>query len=140
MARLPQTEIRMRLIVEDPVTGVEHSLEDKKSRPVDPKISAAGEPLRFDFPVRIGPGPKYYGEQVRSEGPERRFVYIAVGCQAGAASSPWSRRMKIDVHDIPAPLVEAAIGGKRLVGTVSGTAADGTPSCATISVLEWRVE
>ena len=139
MARPPQTEIRMRLLVEGPVAGVTHSLQDKKGRPIDPKMSAAGEPLQFDFPVRIGPGPRYYGEQVRSEGPQRRFVYIAVGCQAGEPGSPWSRRMKIDVHDIPAPLVEAAVGGKRLVGTVAGTAADGTPACATIRV-QWSVD
>ena len=64
-----QTEIRMRLMVDGPVPGVLHSLQDKKSKPVDPKLSASGESLSFDFPIRIGPGPKFYGEQVRSEGP-----------------------------------------------------------------------
>lgn len=135
-----QTEIRMRLIVEAPVTGVAHSLQDKKGRPVDPKISAAGEKLAFDFPIRIAAGPKFYGEQVRSEGPLRRFVYIAVGQPAGEAGSRWSRRMKIDIHDIPAPLLDGAAAGRRLVGTVNGTGKDGTPACATVRTQRWRLD
>ena len=140
MARPAQTEISMRLVIEAPVANVVHSLQDKKNRPVHPKLSADGEPLAFDFPLRIGPGPKYYGEQVRSEGPVRRFVYIAIGQAAGAHFSPWSRRMKIDIHDIPGTLLDGALAGRRLVGTVNGTAKDGTPACATVRpTISWRV-
>ena len=138
MARPEQTEIRMRLVVEGPVPGVRHSLQDKKSRPVDAKTSAAGEALTFDFPIRTAAGPKFYGEQVRSEGPERRFVYIAVGRQAGGHDPSWSRRMKIDIHDIPQPLLDGAAAGRRVVGTVAGTGKDGTPACATVPVT-WRL-
>ena len=138
MSAAGQTEIRIRLVVDGPVPGVTHSLQDKKGRPVDPKQSASGEALGFDFPVRVGPGPKYYGEQVRSEGPERRFVYIAIGRQAGGHDPQWSRRMKIDIHDIPQTLLEGAVSGKRLVGTVGGTGKDGTPACATVPV-SWRL-
>lgn len=139
-ARAGQTEIRMRLVVEQPVPDVVHSLQDKQSKPVDPKMSAGGEPLVFDFPIRIAPGPKFYGEQVRSEGPERRFVYIAVGRQAGGHDPVWSRRMKIDIHMIARPLIEGALAGKRLTGTVNGTGADGTPACATVSVQGWTLD
>src|SRR5690349_4068242 len=96
MARSLQTEIRMRLVIENPVAGVVHSLQDKKSQPVDAKVSKGGSSLMFEFPIRIAAGPKFYGDQVRNEGPERRFVYIAVGQQAGDKNSAWSRRMKID--------------------------------------------
>ncbi len=122
------------------VPGVVHSLQDKKNIPLDAKASAAGEALAFDFPIRIGPGPKFYGEQVRSEGPLRRFVYIAVGHPAGDWGSPWSRRMKIDIHDIPAPLLAARRRGRRLIGTVNGTGKDGTPACATVRVERWRLD
>jgi uncharacterized protein DUF5990 len=135
-----QTEIHMRLVIEAPVPGVAHSLQDKKSRPVDVKIARAGEPLVFDFPIRIGPGPRFLGEQVRSEGKVRRFVYVAVGRQAGAHDPAWSRRMKIDIHNIPEALLDGAIAGKCLVGTVHGTAADGSPACATVSVESWRLD
>jgi hypothetical protein len=137
MSRAGQTEIRMRLVVEAPVPGIAHSLQDKKNHPVDARVSQAGEPLAFDSPVRIGPGPKFYGEQVRREGPERRFVYIAVGTQAGDCSSRWSRRMKVDIHDIPQPLLDGALAGKLLVGTLNGTGKDGTPACATIRPVRW---
>lgn len=139
-ARAGQTEIRMRLVVEAPVPGVAHSLQDRKNHPVDPKASPGGEPLIFDFPVRIAAGPKFFGEQVRSEGPQRRFVYVAVGTQAGQQVSPWSRRMKIDIHDIAPDLLDGAAAGKRLTGTVHGTGADGTPACATVPVRSWHLE
>lgn len=139
MSRPEQTEIRMRLVVDGPVPGVMHSLQDKKSRPVDPKVSQSGESLDFDFPVRIAPGPKFYGEQVRSEGPERRFVYVAMGRQAGGHDLDWSRRMKIDIHDIPAALLDGALAGKHLVGIVAGMGKDGTPACATVPV-DWRLD
>ncbi len=140
MARPPQTEIRMRLTIETPVVDVMHSLQDKKGHPVDPKRSSPGEALSFDFPVRIAAGPKFFGEQVRSEGPERRFVYIAIGRQAGGHDPSWSRRMKIDIHDIPQALLDGAMAGRRLVGTVHGTAADGSPACATVRVESWRLD
>ena len=79
-------------------------------------------PLTFEFPIRIAAGPKFYGEQVRREGPERRFVYIAIGQQAGDQGSHWSRRMKIDIHDIPPALLAEAMKGKILEGTSKGPA------------------
>jgi len=140
MARAGQTEIRMRLVIETPVPGVMHSLQDKKGHPLECKKSESGESLCFDFPIRIAAGPKFYGEQVRSEGPERRFVYIAVGKQAADLGSPWSRRMKIDIHTIAQALLDGAAAGKRLVGRVDGTGKDGTPACATVPVKSWRLD
>jgi hypothetical protein len=138
MARPPQTEIRMRLVVENPVAGVVHSLQDKGNLPIDAKVSKAGAALVFEFPIRIAAGPKFYGEQVRREGPDRRFVYIAIGQQAGDTASCWSRRMKIDIHDIPQALLDAAANGKILEGIIQGTGSDGTPACATVRCRSWR--
>jgi len=139
MARPAQTEVRMRLVIDKPVLGVAHSLQDKKSQPVDARISTSGEPLAFDFAVRIAPGPKFYGDHVRSEGPERRFVYIAIGQQAGQSDSCWSRRMKIDIHTLPQPLLDKAAKGKVLEAVIAGAGKDGTPACATVAPLKpWR--
>jgi hypothetical protein len=138
MPRADQTEIRMRLVIDSPVPGVAYSLQDKKSQPVDVKVSK-GPALAFEFPIRIADGPKFFGEQVRSEGPERRFVYIAIGEQAGQKGSCWSRRMKIDIHTIPQALLDKAVRGKVLEATLKGTGKDGTPSCATVSPSQpWR--
>lgn len=133
MARPNQTEIRMRIVIENPIPGVLHSLQSKDGRPLDPKSSTAGEPLAFEFRVRVAAGPKFFGDQVRREGPRRRFVYIRIGQSAGDCASPWSRRMKIDIHDLDEALLEkAGTGGGIVQISVDGTAKDGTPACATI--------
>lgn len=131
--------ITLRMTIEDPVPGVAYSLQDGKSAPVG-AVVATGVPLSFDVPVRLAPGPKFLGEFVRREGPERRFVYIAVGAQAGDAASPSSRRVKVDVHDLPAALLEKALAGEVLEARLPGRDKDGGPSCATLRPLNgWRV-
>lgn len=139
MARPSQTDIRMRLVIENPVAGVAHSLQDKKGQPVDAKTSENGSKLTFDFSVRIAAGPKFYGEQVRSEGLDRRFVYIAIGQQAGQKDSCWNRRMKIDIHAIPQGLLDKAMKGNVLEARIPGKGNDDTPACATVPPLKpWR--
>ena len=133
MARADQVEIPLRIVIENPVAGVAHSLQAKDGHPLDPKRAKAGEPLAFDLAVRVAPGPKFFGDQVRREGKERRFVYIRVGQAAGDLRSPWSRRMKIDIHDLPGELLKAALAGEGTVEiVVDGTGKDGTPACATV--------
>ena len=139
MARQDQTIINLRIVIEQPVVGVLHSLQAKDELPLDPKYSRDGEPLIFDFPVRVGAGPKFFGDQVRREGPERRFVYVRIGQLAGDPSSPWSRRMKIDIHDISDALLDRAAGSGGFIETrISGTGADGTPACATVRPIGRR--
>lgn len=140
MATSDQRVITMRIVIEQPVVGVLHSLQAKDDSPLDPKSSREGEALAFDFQIRVGPGPKFFGDQVRREGPERRFVYIRIGQLAGDPSSPWSRRMKIDIHDIADDLLErAAMSGAVIETTVDGTGKDGTPACATLRPTGRRI-
>jgi len=140
MAKGEQTEIRARIVVEQPVPGVLHSLQSKDNRPIDPKRSTDGKALGFDFPLRIGSGPKYFGDQVRPEGPVRRFVYIRIGQAAGDHGSPWSRRMKIDIHDTDQVTLDRALSGEGVLEfKVNGTASDGTPACATIKPVTKQI-
>jgi hypothetical protein len=140
MARADQAELRMRIVIEQPVPGVLHSLQSKEDGPLDPKIAKAGEALAFDFPIRVAPGPKFFGDQVRREGPERRFVYIRIGQSAGDCASPWSRRMKIDIHDIEQALLDRAAAGEGVLEiVVNGTGKDGTPACATVRPVVRRI-
>lgn len=132
MARSDQTSIGLRITIEHPVPGELHSLQSGDTLPLDPKRSAAGEPLSFDFSIRIGPGPKFFGDQVRREGPTRHFVYIRIGQLAGDCASLWSRRMKIDIHDLSPDLLASAASGGIIDLTIDGTAKDGTPACATV--------
>ena len=141
VARADQVEVRARIVIERPVPGVLHSLQED-DKPLDPKASKAGEPLAFDFPLRIertAEGAKFFGKQVRREGKERRFVYIRIGTSAGQWLSAWNRRMKIDIHDIDGALLDKAAKGGVLEGTIDGTAKDDSPACATIRPVSWRV-
>jgi hypothetical protein len=85
------------------------------SKSVDPKVSRTGESLSFDFPIPIGR-------------------------QAGGHDPAWSRRMKIDIHTIPGSLLDGAMAGMRLAGTLASTGKDGTPACATVPFESWRLD
>ena len=129
--------ITLRLTTADPVPGVAYSLQDKTNAPVDPRI-AEDDPISFDVPVTLSDDGRMTGPFVRREGPSRRFVYIAVGTSAGQHSE-WSRRAKIDVHDIPADLLALAREGRLLEAVLPGRARDGGPACATVRPLQpWR--
>lgn len=84
----------------------------------------------------MAPGPRFLGDQIRSEGPVRRFVYVRIGDLAGDAASAWSRRIKIDIHDIEAQLIaQAADGGMIIETAIEGTGKDGSPTCGTARPL-----
>ena len=135
-ARSEQIPVHMRIVVEAPVPGVLHSLQSKDDHPLDPKVSRSGEPLVFEFPIRVAPGPKFFGDQVRREGPTRRFVYIRIGQSAGDPSSPWSRRMKVDIHGLEKALLDRATESEGVVEiVVNGTGKDGSPACATVKLV-----
>ena len=130
--------ITLRLTIEDPVPGVTYSLQDKANTPIGAVVAGDG-PLSFDVPLKVAPGPRFLGEFVRREGPVRRFVYIAIGGQAGEAASVWSRRVKVDVHTLPADLLQEALGGAVLEARLPGRAKDGGPACATLTPIGgWR--
>ncbi|WP_426025168.1 DUF5990 family protein [Brevundimonas sp. TSRC1-1] len=129
--------ITLRLTTADPVAGVAYSLQDKANAPVDPRIADDGS-ISFDAPVTLSDDGRLTGPFVRREGPSRRFVYIAIGTSAGQHGE-WSRRAKIDVHDIPADLLALARDGRVLEAVLPGRARDGGPACATVRPLQpWR--
>jgi hypothetical protein len=138
VAMVEKRQIKLRLTISDPVPGVAYSLQNKKNERVG-VVVARDRPLSFDVPVEVAAGPRFLGTFVRSEGPTRRFVYIAIGAQAGDAASPWSRRAKIDIHDIPADLLERALAGEILEALLPGRDKDGGPTCATLRPLgSWK--
>ena len=131
-------EITLRLTIADPVPGVTYSLQDQKSAPVG-RVVATAEPLSFDVPVKLSDDGRLTGPFVRREGPERRFVYIAAGGQAGDSHTAISRRAKIDIHGISADLLDQARAGKTLAVSLPGRDKVGLPACATVKPIEpWR--
>jgi hypothetical protein len=75
--------------------------------------------------------------------PGARFVYANSGTYAGEATSPWGRRAKVPLPDLPAPLAAAwdAAPTQVLEARVAGTAKDGGPAAATVPLLGggWRL-
>lgn len=131
--------ITVRLTIADPVAGVAYSLQDKANMPVEPRIASDGS-ISFDAPITLSDDGRVTGPFVRREGPKRRFVYIAIGTSAGQHASEWSRRVKIDVHDIPADLLAQAREGRVPEIVLPGRAKDGGPACATVRPLHaWRI-
>lgn len=140
VARTDRRPVRLRIVIDDPVAGVRHSLQEGDRKIRDPKDAVDGQPLTFDFAVEVEPGPTFFGPQVRREGPVRRFVYIRVGAAAGDHGSPWSRRMKVNIHDIDPALIDAAAVGQGVLALhIHGTGKDGTPACASVPVLSVRL-
>jgi hypothetical protein len=132
-------QITLRLTIADPVPGVAYSLQNARNEPVG-AIVAENRPISFDVTVLVAPGPRFLGDFVRREGPMRRFIYVAIGGQAGDSSSEWSRRAKIDIHDLSAELLEKALAGNVLEARLPGRDKDGGPACATLHPLgNWTV-
>jgi hypothetical protein len=52
-----------------------------------------------------------------------------------AMPSAFSRRAKIDVHEIPADVLDAASLGATIGVALPGRARDGGPACATVRPL-----
>lgn len=131
----------LRLTVVSPPKGVAHSLQDKSGHPLDVRTST-GRALLFEIPLRLEEGKtgwRFLGDHVRTEGKERRFVYVATGQQAGQAHTEWSRRAKVD---LPAPtpaMIKAAQAGRLVLeAAYAGTDPKGGPTCATVKV-EWKL-
>ena len=135
---MAESPVTLRLTIADPVPGVRYSLQ-KDDAPFEPVV-AADAPLSFDVPIRLSEDGRFLGPFVRREGPARRFVYIRIGQSAGDHASPWSRRAKIDIHDIPFNLLSAARGGAVLEVGLPGRGKDGSPRCATVRpAVGWRI-
>jgi hypothetical protein len=134
---MADTPITLRLTLADPAAGVRYSLQ-RDDAPFQP-VTAGAAPLSFDVPVRLSADNRFLGPFVRREGPTRRFVYIRIGQSAGDHASPWSRRAKIDIHDIPPALLDQARAGRTLEVILPGRGKDGSPTCATVRpATPWR--
>lgn len=126
--------VTLRLIIDDPVPGVRYSLQ-KDDMPFEPRTAGDG-PMAFEVPITLQPDGRMTGPFVRREGPVRRFVYIRIGTSAGDHAAAWSRRAKIDIHDVPKALL---VPDALLEVHLPGRGKDGSPACATVRpAVGWR--
>jgi hypothetical protein len=136
---LPASEIRLRIVVDDPVPGVWLRLQRGKDEVME-ATSEASSHVTFDFTARLGdrlPGgaPNFLGPFTQGP-PATRFVYIRVGRSAGQPNTAWDRRAKIPLGGIPGHLVAKALEkpGSVLEVHIPSRGKDGTPTCATVKL------
>jgi hypothetical protein len=129
-------ELDLRIVLERPTAGVDFGLQSghaNKYEVVQTQRSN-GQDLKFNFAINAKPGkderPAFGGPFV--QGPfGDKFVYINIGTYAGQTNTPWSRRLKIPLHNITWKMIETR---RVLVARIPGTGKDGGPSCA----YAWR--
>jgi hypothetical protein len=118
------TEVLFRIVLEQPPAGVAIGLQKGRGslyETVQTQSSDGGD-LIFEFTATVKDNGDFAGPFVQGKAGER-FVYLDIGTLAGQAHSPWTRRLKVPLRDVPhAASVETS---------VAGTGRDGTPSCAT---------
>jgi hypothetical protein len=135
-------ELRLRIVVTDPLSGVWFALQRGKSELVAP--TSSGEELTFDFSVLAdlaSDPPRLTGEFTQGP-PATRFVYINSGTYAGQTGTDWSRRAKVPLTGIRTSLAAKVIASNGiLLARVYGMAKDGGPFCASVPLLtDWEIK
>lgn len=131
--------ITLRITIVSPPAGVTWALQLGKSDLASP-IRASDRAVVFETDVQLVAGST--AEPVRLRGaavqgrPGDRFLYVNSGTYAGDRGSAWSRRAKVPLLGITGKLVDVAIKkGGVLRCQFSGTAKDGGPTCASVTLL-----
>ena len=135
--------LTFRIVIEDPPAGVDFALQKGSGGNYEPvqKQRSGGNDLVFEFQSSIKDGVfdsmAALGGPFVQGPPRQRFVYIDIGTYAGQTGTPWSRRMKIPLEDIPSKMLRT---GGVLEARVPGTGRDGGPNCATVRDFEgWKI-
>jgi len=140
-------EVPIRIILVDPPAGVDFGVQrgrGAKYETLHVQRRSRGD-IVFDFSLTVNDArkdaPNFVGPF--AQGPSAgRFLYLDVGTYAGQKDTHWSRRIKIPLRDISWPLVKKVMAnpGLALVAKIPGKGRDGSPSCATVRLLEdWEV-
>jgi hypothetical protein len=138
-------QITLRVVVLHPPDGVVFRMQRGRDDLVEP-VAAGDGALVFEAAVRVGGrradgGPNLLGPFAHGR-PDDRFLYINSGTYAGQADTCWSRRAKVRLGGIGWELAERALRDPDTVlqARLEGTAGDGGPVCAGVTLLDggWR--
>ena len=140
------TPLTLRLIVRDPVPGIELRVQSGRTDLLR-AVAHDADSITFEFTVdaEVRPdGTAAFRGPVVQGPPAARFVYVNAGTYAGQALVSAGRRAKVPLGGVSAPLVVAALAQPQsvIVGEISGRARDGGPAAATVPLLGegWRLE
>ncbi|NIM43437.1 MAG: hypothetical protein GTN84_19545 [Hydrogenophaga sp.] len=138
--------LQVILVVEAPPPGVSFAVQSGRDQLLPP-FASTGDSLSFAFSLDLGAaladGAFNFRGPLAQGTPAERFVYLNSGTYAGQRQTPWERRAKIKLGDIPRDLVARAAGRPDLAieGRLRGTARDGGPVCATVKPpdISWHL-
>ena len=136
-----KTDIKIRILVSEPLAGVAMMVQDGKDKLLPPLTSSA-EAHIFEFPITVdlsSGSPNFLGKF--AQGPkDARFVYVNSGSYAGVSHSCWSRRAKIPLMSITRDQIDKAVADGAVIETsFPGVGKDGGPTCASVKGIEWKV-
>jgi hypothetical protein len=137
--RKDQQVIPLRIVMHDPVPGVELRLQSGRDALVDP-AGVSDASVTFDLTVRVqlpdADGLVGFFGPFTQGPPRARFVYVNAGRHAGQPGSCWDRRAKIPLTGISPALVrrQLATPGSVLEVAVPGRSRDGGPVCASVKL------
>lgn len=131
--------LQLIVVVTAPPSGVVFAIQSGRDGLQAP-FASTPDAISFALVLDVG-APKadesfgFRGPFVQGR-PSDRFVYLNSGSRAGQPQTPWDRRAKIKLGDLPSPLIRAALGDpdQAVEVRVPGTMRDGGPVCATVPV------
>lgn len=134
-------ELPIRIVVEDPVPGLAMALQRGRTAKAElvPPSSRSAEAMACDLEVtvdgRLPDGrPRLLGPYVQGP-PEARFVYLAVGRNAGQTDCKWGGRVKVPLDGLGWHKIEAFPSGGRLIARIAGQSPKGGPALASVRLL-----
>ena len=139
-------ELPLRIVVEDPVPGLQLALQRGSSAAAEIVGAAAssGGSLVFELSVSVNGAlpdgrPRLVGPFVQGP-PADRFIYLCVGEMAGQAGSAWRGRVKVPLGGLTWEIIEALPPGARLEARTPGRGRNAGPALATVPILPpgWR--
>lgn len=138
--------LQLILTLQSPPPGVDFAVQRGRDELVRPFL-ATTDAVSFAITLTLGPlladgSPNFRGPFAQGT-PADRFVYVNSGFYAGQMGTPWERRAKIKLADIPIALVERAAGNPSaaIEARIEGTMKDGGPVCASVRApqISWQM-
>jgi Family of unknown function (DUF5990) len=135
--------VTLRLRVVQPPAGVRWAVQLGRDGLLPP-IQTAPEQLVFEVPLTLGPNVRgvlqLRGAAIQGP-PAARFVYVNSGKRAAESSSCWDRRAKVSLATIDIVALQNVVGHAILEGAMNGTARDGGPACASVTLIDgaWKL-
>ena len=117
--------MKLRVTILNPPPGVLFSLQDRNNT-LHQQTLSTGADITFELEIELDAAGRAKGKFAMGP-PAARFLYINSGTYGGQTETPYGRRAKLPLTNLPdCPFAATQIHGR---------AKDGGPMCATVPLL-----